>query len=87
MTTVAEAPVEEDIVVHEPKYELTVLDRCDQCRAQAYIKAIFPSGSYLLFCRHDYLFHKDVLDPQLSSKVDETERLFNENKHKGTEIS
>lgn len=31
---------------------LTSADRCDRCRAQAYVRVTMASGSQLLFCAH-----------------------------------
>lgn len=31
---------------------LSLSDRCDRCRAQAFVRATFPSGNDLLFCGH-----------------------------------
>ncbi len=31
---------------------LTAADRCDRCGAQAYVRAVFPEGTDLLFCAH-----------------------------------
>lgn len=31
---------------------LTSRDRCDVCGAQAYVRAVLPSGKDLLFCAH-----------------------------------
>jgi len=31
---------------------LTAVDRCDRCGAQAYVRALLPSGLELLFCAH-----------------------------------
>jgi hypothetical protein len=36
-------------------------DRCDRCRAQAYVRTITVSGGELLWCAHDYKKHQDVL--------------------------
>ena len=32
--------------------QLTSRDRCDVCGAQAYVRAVLPSGHDLLFCGH-----------------------------------
>jgi hypothetical protein len=31
---------------------LSAADRCDRCGARAYLRAVLPSGSALLFCAH-----------------------------------
>jgi ribosomal protein S14 len=41
--------------------ELTTADRCDRCGAQAYVRAILPSGGELLFCRHHARAHAERL--------------------------
>jgi hypothetical protein len=56
--------------------ELTALDRCDRCGAQAYVRVVLASsGGELLFCGH----HARQHEPQLRSKAaewqDETSRL------------
>ena len=32
--------------------ELTILDRCDRCLANARVRVVFSSGADLLFCGH-----------------------------------
>jgi hypothetical protein len=32
--------------------ELTTIDRCDRCGAQAYVRVLLPSRLELLFCAH-----------------------------------
>ncbi|NUT59475.1 MAG: hypothetical protein HOQ00_11630, partial [Agromyces sp.] len=41
-------------------YELTALDRCDACGAQAYIRVVVASGE-LLFCAHHGRKHQEKL--------------------------
>jgi hypothetical protein len=33
-------------------HTFTALDRCDRCGAQAFVRAVLPSGSDLVFCAH-----------------------------------
>ena len=41
--------------------ELTALDRCDRCGAQAYVRTVLGSGSELLFCSHHWHENDDRL--------------------------
>lgn len=41
--------------------ELTALDRCDRCGAQAYARYRLASGSELLFCAHHNRKHGDAI--------------------------
>ena len=56
-------------------HELTALDRCDSCGAQAYIRATLPSGSALLFCAHHGRKNEDKLRALGATWHDESERL------------
>ncbi|HVU75139.1 MAG TPA: hypothetical protein VHE83_19395 [Mycobacteriales bacterium] len=49
--------------------------RCDRCGAQAYMRAVFPDGTDLLFCGHHGREYAPVLAARGVSMVDETERL------------
>lgn len=40
--------LEMDTSVEQP----TRLDKCDRCPQPAFLRAVFPSGSELLFCQH-----------------------------------
>ena len=42
--------------------QLTAMDRCDRCGAQAYLRVRLASGSELLFCTHHKNEHKDALE-------------------------
>lgn len=63
------------------EWQLTALDRCDRCGAQAYVKIAGSTGE-LLFCGHHY--NKIVNDPNSYTKmmsfmlvvVDERDRLI-----------
>ncbi|MUK01874.1 hypothetical protein GM708_07935 [Vibrio cholerae] len=56
--------------------ELTALDRCDRCGAQAYVRAVLQSsGGELLFCGHHARAVEANLKPLTSEWQDETERL------------
>lgn len=70
------------------KYTLDSTHRCDRDGAQAYVKVVFISGNHLLFCRHDYLELKPVMEAQgiIDNVVDETAKLVYD-RHTGTENS
>ncbi len=55
--------------------ELTALDRCDSCGAQAYVRVTLASGE-LLFCAHHAAEFKDKLQPTALAWHDETARLL-----------
>ncbi|THJ67513.1 hypothetical protein E8P82_05315 [Arthrobacter echini] len=56
--------------------ELTALDRCDRCGAQAYVRAVLQSsGGELLFCAHHARAVEANLKPLTSEWQDETQRL------------
>lgn len=56
---------------------LSILDRCDACGAQAYIRAVLPTGGELLFCAHHGRKHLDQLRQMSAVITDETDRLTN----------
>jgi len=62
----------------EIKYELTALDRCDRCSAQAYVKAVGVSGE-LYFCGHHFAGMEESLSKWAFEIIDERDRL-NQNK-------
>lgn len=55
--------------------ELTSMDRCDRCGAQAYVRVVLTGGTDLQFCGHHWSRHEDALRPQAERIVDETHRL------------
>ena len=55
--------------------ELTSLDRCDSCGAQAYVRATMPAGGVLLFCAHHYTANANALTSQAVTIIDETHRI------------
>lgn len=55
--------------------QLRAVDRCDSCGAQAYIRAVMPGGSELLFCGHHGRRHEPKLRPLTVEWHDETHRL------------
>lgn len=54
---------------------LSAADRCDRCGARAYLRAVLPSGSALLFCAHHAREHAAALRAVAVEMHDETERL------------
>lgn len=56
--------------------ELTGMDRCDRCGAQAYVRAVLgSSGGELLFCGHHARAVEAKLRPLTIEWQDETQRL------------
>ena len=55
--------------------ELTALDRCDRCGAQAYVRKVLASGSELLVCSHHWHDNEERLREIAVSIHDETDRL------------
>ncbi|MHA7270604.1 DUF7455 domain-containing protein [Arthrobacter sp. HLT1-20] len=57
-------------------HELSTLDRCDRCGAQAYVRVVLASsGGELLFCGHHARAVETTLKPLSSQWHDETGRL------------
>ncbi|MCG2624194.1 hypothetical protein LVY72_20095 [Arthrobacter sp. I2-34] len=54
--------------------ELSAMDRCDRCGAQAYVRVVLGSGE-LLFCGHHARQHEAQLRPIAAEWQDETGRL------------
>ncbi|MGH3264230.1 MAG: DUF7455 domain-containing protein [Trebonia sp.] len=54
---------------------LTAADRCDRCGAQAYVRAVLPSGAELLFCGHHWNENEARLREIAASIHDERTRL------------
>ncbi|MFV0429631.1 MAG: hypothetical protein ACK5KO_09435 [Arachnia sp.] len=58
-----------------PAPQLTAMDRCDRCGAQAYLRVILTSGGELMFCAHHASEHREKL-AQVAERIhDETARL------------
>ncbi len=55
-------------------YQLTALDRCDSCGAQAYIRVMIGE-SELLFCAHHGRRHQEKLSAIATDWHDESSRL------------
>lgn len=58
-----------------PSPQLTALDRCDRCGAQAFVRVELTRGGELLFCAHHAREHADKLQQVASAIQDETGRL------------
>jgi hypothetical protein len=56
---------------------LTVVDRCDRCGAQAYVRATMESGFDLLLCAHHFHENESRLREVAVSIHDESDRLSN----------
>lgn len=54
---------------------LTAQDRCDSCAAQAYVRAVLPSGGDLQFCGHHAGEHRAALIVAGAAFHDETGKL------------
>jgi hypothetical protein len=54
---------------------LTAQDRCDRCGAQAYLRAVLPTGLELLFCGHHGNAQRAGLLVAGASLQDETGKL------------
>jgi hypothetical protein len=54
---------------------LSAADRCDRCGARAYLRAVLPSGSELLFCAHHAREHEAALRQVAVDLQDQTEKL------------
>ena len=55
---------------------LTAADRCDRCGAQAYVRAVLPVGTELLFCGHHGNEHRPALLMAGAALHDETDKLL-----------
>ncbi len=56
-------------------YELSALDRCDSCGAQAYVRVTLASGE-LYFCAHHAAQFREKLADSVLAWHDETDRLL-----------
>ena len=54
---------------------LTAADRCDPCRARAYIRVTLPGGGILLFCAHHGRTHASALEEVAADIHDESHAL------------
>lgn len=53
---------------------MTMLDRCDRCKAQAFVRVTMESGE-LTLCGHHYGKHHKVLNQQALFVYEELEKL------------
>ncbi len=60
--------------IERDSYELTALDRCDSCGAQAYIR-VKIGESELMFCAHHGRRHQEKLEAIATDWHDESSRL------------
>lgn len=67
----------EGTTVERPAYELTALDRCDSCGAQAYIRVTIGE-SELMFCAHHGRRHQEKLSAIATDWHDESSRLLDD---------
>jgi len=58
-----------------PLKTLTVLDLCDRCGAQAYVRVVLSAGGELLFCAHHGRQHSEALARIATEIQDESDRL------------
>jgi hypothetical protein len=58
-----------------PIWQLTAVDRCDRCGAQAYVRVLLPSRLELLFCAHHNRQYSSALANIAVEIQDETIRL------------
>lgn len=72
MTTLRNDETKHDSAVHDGA--MTVLDRCDACGAQAYVRVEMPYG-VLMFCGHHANAHLEKLASSALSVCDERERI------------
>lgn len=61
--------------VERDSHQLTGLDRCDSCGAQAYIRVMIGE-SELLFCAHHGRRHQEKLEAIATDWHDESSRLL-----------
>jgi hypothetical protein len=64
----------EDSVELDSAYQLSALDRCDSCGAQAYVRVTMSTGD-LFFCAHHGAQFKDKLSATALEWHDESDRL------------
>jgi len=71
MTQIADGITADETATHE----LTALDRCDSCGAQAYVRVTLASG-VLYFCAHHGAKFRDKLSDSALDWHDESSRLL-----------
>lgn len=81
MTTPTDVVVPDDASAAEyPAISLTLLDRCDRCGAQAFVRASVMVGDIdkmvdLLFCGHHFAKNEDKLRETALHIQDEREKI------------
>jgi hypothetical protein len=68
----------EDNLELDSAYELSALDRCDSCGAQAYVRVTMSTGD-LFFCAHHGAQFKEKLSATALEWHDESDRLKSAN--------
>ena len=68
---------ESTAAIEHNSYQLTALDRCDSCGAQAYIRVMIGE-SELLFCAHHGRRHQEKLSAIATDWHDESSRLLDD---------
>ncbi|HEX4442963.1 MAG TPA: hypothetical protein VHZ81_05280 [Galbitalea sp.] len=68
---------EEDTTL-DSVYQLSALDRCDSCGAQAYVRVTMSTGD-LFFCAHHGAQFKEKLSATALEWHDESDRLNSSN--------
>lgn len=68
---------ESTAAIEHDSYQLTALDRCDSCGAQAYIRVMIGE-SELLFCAHHGRRHQEKLSAIATDWHDESSRLLDD---------
>ena len=68
----------EDSIELAPVRQLSALDRCDSCGAQAYVRVTVSTGA-LFFCAHHGAQFKEKLSETALEWHDESDRLNSEN--------
>jgi hypothetical protein len=64
--------------------ELTALDRCDRCGAQAYVRVVLIAGGELIFCGHHFDEHGTKLTALSEHVQDERHKLVETNRQQGS---
>ncbi len=70
----SQVTAEQTATVERDSYQLTALDRCDSCGAQAYIR-VKIGESELMFCAHHGRRHQEKLEAIATDWHDESSRL------------
>lgn len=70
----SQATADSTATLERASYQLTALDRCDSCGAQAYIR-VSIGNSELLFCAHHGRRHQEKLEAIATHWHDESSRL------------